>query len=664
MSDAGPSNKGAKPSGNASKNPWSLRDVDGSITQLSEQKLYKRLIAAGDDIEKMSVRRSDSGWHPAKAVLQKYERLQAEGIYLRVDGHVDGPFTAMKSMELLRESDSVNQMQAKVGLHSDWFPAKRLLRRLEKLTAEKEGTEQANPPGDDKSGSSDSLGESDIIDARLIIDDLEDEEVIDVDVDLDDSDTETERKPDNDHDEDELVSVQIIEDASASNSDNLVKVELIEDDDQVKVEIIEDQPANKPVVAPVVAPVATPANKTAQPMAPAAKTPDTKKVKPTPADTKSEAAQPTTTADDAAKLPVAKPVKVEATPATPVAKPVTATPVAKPVTVTPVTKPVSETPVAKTTPVATPVVVQPVVAAPVAPQPAPAVPVVTPKPKRPDRYTSTTRRPEPKTRQAKIIAGIGAAGLFLLICIGGGVMWLVASLNKNAPIEDSNASLTSAASDQDSIAEVALEPPVLREGTIYRPTIRTGIGEAKGGILFSARLGRSNQLLLIGAASLLGPNNGLERQLRGAEVLIHFKELTVQDCLSKKSEKANGSPLRIRSTAEYPEFSQSGDAFAFATEGHMGLDPLSVGRQDAKVGDRIWLLAPVAGRETMTHPGEIIGRQDDWLLYQLDNVNLSTSSVVGAPIITDDREVLGIHVAVDGSTNVASPINMLVPAIE
>ena len=99
------------------------------IRRLNEAELQAALQHAGDRIGQWWVKQGDSGWYPAKTVLSKFRRLANEGIYLRRETRVEGPFTAAKTMHLLEESD-LEQTQAKVGVHGDWLPSGVLLQRL------------------------------------------------------------------------------------------------------------------------------------------------------------------------------------------------------------------------------------------------------------------------------------------------------------------------------------------------------------------------------------------------------------------------------------------------------------------------------------------------------------------------------------------------------
>ena len=68
-------------------------DADpNDIQQLSESELQRVLRKAGDSLRTMYVKQGNSDWYPAKFVLKKFERLAKEGIYIRREGAVDGPF--------------------------------------------------------------------------------------------------------------------------------------------------------------------------------------------------------------------------------------------------------------------------------------------------------------------------------------------------------------------------------------------------------------------------------------------------------------------------------------------------------------------------------------------------------------------------------------------
>ena len=184
--------------------------------------------------------------------------------------------------------------------------------------------------------------------------------------------------------------------------------------------------------------------------------------------------------------------------------------------------------------------------------------------------------------------------------------------------------------------------------------------------MFAAQVGRSNRVLLIGAAHLLGPNTGLRRQLRGAEVLMYWQGLELIDCIDGSRIEVRGEPLRLR-TAEFPTRSANGDSLAIQPEATQGLTPLPITTQLPAPGDRVWLLAPAPGTDQLAHPGRWIGFNNGWLLYRLDDQALDLVGTSGGAVVNADHEAIAIHVATDTSGDVAlsiaSPLELIVPEI-
>ncbi len=511
---------------------WLLKRESGpsgseDVQQLSESQLYRVLRRAGDHIAAMSVKQGESDWYPAKVVLSKFEQLAQEGIYVREAGKIDGPFTAAKTIEVLQDRD-LTQVQAKVGIHADWIPAERLLQKL--LQIKEHRTDDHGPSIDE------------IIDARIILENLDDDDIFDVEWTDQDDPPET---------VDEGVVAAQIDEGNTADSQPI--------DNDVAVELIEDPPAIELVM-------------------------------------------------------VAEPVG-RATPTQP----------------------------------------------------------ATPTVQRPIRQTSTQRRSRSHGDSARrhwILLGLlGAAGLLVASVVVAAVLINRDSTDAIAgsdgtpateAVTDSDADVTAAADNEEA-------PPEVREGMLYRPSFDTRLGQAEGGILFSARVGRSNRMVLVGAANLLGPARGLRRQLRGPEVLIHWRGLDITDCVSQERRSPKGEPLRLR-TQEYPLISVHGDALVFEPESQIGLDPLAVASTLPQEGDRVWLLAPIAGSSELVHPGRWIGNKEDWLVYRLDNQALNLQSASGGAVVNVDHQVVGIHVATEaapqGTTAIASPIKAIIPEIQ
>lgn len=112
------------------KADWFINDGEREIGPLTEVELRKRLKKG--DRDTMRVRQGENGhWYTADFVVKKFRELAKTGIYIKI-GSVAGPYTAERAYLILKEL-TLDGILAKVGLHGEWAPATKLLRKLDRL---------------------------------------------------------------------------------------------------------------------------------------------------------------------------------------------------------------------------------------------------------------------------------------------------------------------------------------------------------------------------------------------------------------------------------------------------------------------------------------------------------------------------------------------------
>ncbi|MEM9645065.1 MAG: hypothetical protein AAF989_08720 [Planctomycetota bacterium] len=113
---ASPSDDSAPPAN------WSLRGPGVLRDGLTEVELRQTLLQIPDEnLEQFEVRQASSVWHSATRVLALYKRLARQGIYLRVDGLMQGPFTLQRGVELMMSwRDRLDELEVRRGLDGPW----------------------------------------------------------------------------------------------------------------------------------------------------------------------------------------------------------------------------------------------------------------------------------------------------------------------------------------------------------------------------------------------------------------------------------------------------------------------------------------------------------------------------------------------------------------
>lgn len=124
---------------------WRIR-VDGeTLGPFSEVEMRHWLAEHRD--KKSEVQQGSSDWYPAAVILQRFKELARSGIYLRINGQVEGPYTRPRFVQRIEQLGNV-EVDAKEGNDGFWVSAKVILRELNlsSLVAGAGNARRAHPP--------------------------------------------------------------------------------------------------------------------------------------------------------------------------------------------------------------------------------------------------------------------------------------------------------------------------------------------------------------------------------------------------------------------------------------------------------------------------------------------------------------------------------------
>ena len=109
-----------------------MRRFGKTLGRFSEQGL--RLELSKIRLDGVEVRQGSSVWYPASVIVERFDRLDREGIYLRGGDRMVGPFTAERTIAII-EGKNTKGFEARIGIDGHWIPAGVALGKLRDLVA-------------------------------------------------------------------------------------------------------------------------------------------------------------------------------------------------------------------------------------------------------------------------------------------------------------------------------------------------------------------------------------------------------------------------------------------------------------------------------------------------------------------------------------------------
>lgn len=172
-----------------------------------------------------------------------------------------------------------------------------------------------------------------------------------------------------------------------------------------------------------------------------------------------------------------------------------------------------------------------------------------------------------------------------------------------------------------------------------------------------------NEELLVTAFHYLCPDD--KDSIQGSELPEYVLGGQIREAKSGNSTIATlKNCLIIDDAKAVPDANK--DVAAFSVHDSDVLDELPVSTHEVKEGDTVYLLANLWDtddkHENCVYEGTVIGEDDGALYYDLDET-YGTAGASGAPIVNEYGEVVGIHLASNGSTRIAHSVQSFIDQI-
>lgn len=196
-----------------------------------------------------------------------------------------------------------------------------------------------------------------------------------------------------------------------------------------------------------------------------------------------------------------------------------------------------------------------------------------------------------------------------------------------------------------SVGMVLADPPIPKD-CLYKPTFLMLDDSWTAGTAFLVRLPGQQDLFLITANHLFGPDAGLKAQMPPddiASLVTGVAALSMQDIHQAfwfptfiKIADANSADNRIYSK----------DIAVFKRPDIPELQVLDFASEMPKKGDKVWLFARQRGDDTPALiPGVVEQADADKLTYIFDSSDFRLAGTSGAPVLNEAGKVVGMNLA-------------------
>lgn len=202
----------------------------------------------------------------------------------------------------------------------------------------------------------------------------------------------------------------------------------------------------------------------------------------------------------------------------------------------------------------------------------------------------------------------------------------------------------------------------LAKNNVFNITWYTEDDSFTSGTAFLMDSGTHHEKLLVTAFHFLMPEDDfsgsdLPEYLQGGQIFY------------ASSFEATGASIKncivIDDAAPVPKAEK--DVAAFTIQGGDKLQMLPLSTHDVKKGDTVYLLADLWDtddiHENCVYEAKVLSVDKDSIYYELDK-KYGTSGASGAPVINEYGEVIGIHLASNGSTRIAHRSESFVAQID
>ncbi|EIP98394.1 hypothetical protein OpiT1DRAFT_02850 [Opitutaceae bacterium TAV1] len=188
-------------------------------------------------------------------------------------------------------------------------------------------------------------------------------------------------------------------------------------------------------------------------------------------------------------------------------------------------------------------------------------------------------------------------------------------------------------------------PPQVPPNVLFRPTFLTPDFPLSAGTAFRLRDTKSGLHYLVTSHSLLGPAGGLTEQMSPMDISRVVMALAAVSCTDPRTVLLAQPYVFLEDARPTDGRGSERDLALFALPPPVGLQPaLLLDPGQTLLNDRVWLLLKYAGQQvTGMEPAVIMAVTPTEIRYLCENDKLDLSGAAGAPLLSPQGRVVGMH---------------------
>jgi hypothetical protein len=193
-------------------------------------------------------------------------------------------------------------------------------------------------------------------------------------------------------------------------------------------------------------------------------------------------------------------------------------------------------------------------------------------------------------------------------------------------------------------------PPQVPPNVLFRPTFLTPDFPISAGTAFRLRDPRNGIHYLVTSHSLLGPAGGFDVQMAPMDISRIIMAVAGVSCTDPRTVVLAQPYIFLEDARPTDARGSERDLALFELPATAQQPALVLDPDQPLAGDRVWLLFKYAGQQvTGMEPATIVAVTPTEIRYLCDNDKLDLSGAAGAPLLSPQGRVAGMHLGALGS---------------